>query len=229
MLRHPGLRGYGKGKQMAGEIETLDTSEPLTRKVQRHNYDRLIMLSDGVFAIAITLLVLDVRPLRVWGGSLIDLVHTEWRALFGYVFGFAAVGGFWVAHRAMFARMRHVDGVATGLSLALLMFVGLVPAAAALVSEHGPTKGIPAYLVLVATISAIQTLLWGYAAFAGGLVDDALPASDRIIRAVILFVPFLIFGFLLVVGTADLSPLAVVPIVLLAIGARLLRRRLKVI
>jgi len=214
---------------MAGEIETLDTSEPLTRKVRRHNYDRLIMLSDGVFAIAITLLVLDVRPPRVWGGSFVDLVQTEWRALFGYVFGFAAVGGFWVAHRAVFARMRHVDGVATGLSLALLMFVGLVPAAAALVSEHGPTKGIPAYLVLVATISGIQTMLWAYAAFAGGLVDDALPTSDRIIRAVILFVPFLVFGFLLVVGTTDLSPLSVVPIVLVAVGARLLRRRLKVI
>ena len=214
---------------MAGEIETLDTSEPLTRKVRRHNYDRLIMLSDGVFAIAITLLVLDVRPPRLWGGSLIDLVHIEWRALFGYVFGFAAVGGFWVAHRAVFARMRHVDGIATGLSLALLMFVGLVPAAAALVSEHGPTKGIPAYLVLVATISGIQTLLWSYAAFVGGLVDDALPTGDRMIRAVILFVPFLVFGFLLVVGATDLSPLAVVPIVVLAIGARLLRRRLKVI
>lgn len=214
---------------MAGEFETLDTSEPLARKVERHNYDRLIMLSDGVFAIAITLLVLDVRPPRLWNGSLADLLQNEWRALFGYVFGFAAVGGFWIAHRGLFARIRHVDGIATGLSLALLLFVGLVPAAAALVSEHGPTKGLPAYLALVAAISGTQTILWTYASFAGGLVDGALPTSDRLIRAVILFIPFVIFSFLLGLGTNNLSPLAIVPIIFVAITARLLRRRLKVV
>lgn len=214
---------------MTAEFESRDTGESLARKVQRHNYDRLIMLSDGVFAIAITLLVLDVRPPRLWNGSLADLLQDEWRALFGYVFGFAAVGGFWVAHRGVFARIRHVDAIATGLSLALLLFVGLVPAAAALVSEHGPTKGLPAYLALVAAISGTQTILWIYAAFAGGLVDSALPTGDRLIRAVILFIPFVIFGSLLGLGTNNLSPLAIVPIIFVAIAARLLRRRLKVV
>jgi uncharacterized membrane protein len=95
---------------VAGEPETLDSDEPLARKIHRHNYDRLLMLSDGVFAIAITLLVLDLRPPQQWSGSLLDLVRNSWRALFGYVFGFAAVAGFWTAHRALFAR----SGMLTG-------------------------------------------------------------------------------------------------------------------
>jgi uncharacterized membrane protein len=213
---------------MAGEPETLDSDEPLVRKVRRHNYDRLLMLSDGVFAIAITLLVLDVRPPQQWNGDLVELVRQAWRALFGYVFGFLAVGGFWVAHRGMFARIRHIDGPATVLSLALLLFVGLVPAAAALVSEHGPTKGIPAYLLLVATIAAVQATLWIYAAFVGDLVDEALPARDRHIRTVILLIPFVIFILLFVMGMEMLSTWGVVPLVLVAIGARLLRRKLTV-
>ena len=213
---------------MAGEPETLDSDEPLVRKIRRHNYDRLLMLSDGVFAIAITLLVLDVRPPEHWDGNLIELIRQVWRALFGYVFGFLAVSGFWIAHRGIFARLRHVDGPATGLSLALLLFVGLVPAAAALVSEHGPTKGIPAYLLLVATIAGVQTALWSYAAFVGGLVDDALPTRDRVIRTAMLLIPFVVFVLLFAMGMQSLSSWAIGPLLLIAIGARLMRRKLSV-
>jgi len=212
---------------VAGEPETLDSDEPLARKIHRHNYDRLLMLSDGVFAIAITLLVLDVRPPQHWDGNLVVLVRDSWRALFGYVFGFAAVGGFWVAHRGMFARFRHIDALGTALSLILLLFVGLVPAAAALVSEYGPTKGIPAYLLLVAAIAAVQAALWAYAAFLGGLVDVALPTRDRLIRTLILLIPLAVFSFLFFVGTANLSTWTALPLLLLVIGARLLRRQMK--
>jgi uncharacterized membrane protein len=210
---------------LAGEFETLDSDEPLARRVRRHNYDRLLMLSDGVFAIAITLLVLDVRPPHEWNGGLVTLIHDSWRALFGYVFGFAAVGGFWVAHRGLFSRIRHIDGPATALALALLLFVGLVPAAAALVSEHGPTKGVPAYLLLVAIISTVQAALWAYAAFVGSLVDDAIPTRDRIIRTVMLIVPGIIFGSLFAIGPSR-SPWAVLPIILLALAAKVLRKRI---
>ena len=213
---------------MAGEPETLDSDEPLVRKIRRHNYDRLLMLSDGVFAIAITLLVLDVRPPQQWNGDLLVLVQQSWRALFGYVFGFLAVSGFWIAHRGMFARIRHIDGPATALSLALLLFVGLVPAAAALVSEHGPTKGIPAYLLLVATIAAVQATLWTYAAFVGGLVDEALPRKDRQLRTLLLLIPFVVFVLLFAMGMKALSTWAFAPLLLIAVGTRLLRRKLTV-
>ena len=84
---------------MAGEPETLDLDdEPLARRLARHHYDRLLMLSDGVFAIAITLLALELRPPEHWSGGLWDLLVERWRALFGYVFGFLIVGAFWFSH-----------------------------------------------------------------------------------------------------------------------------------
>lgn len=211
---------------MAGEPETLDSDEPLPRKIHRHNYDRLLMLSDGVFAIAITLLVLDLRPPHEWSGSLPDLVRNSWRALFGYVFGFAAVAGFWAAHRALFARLRHVDGPATALSLLLLLFIGLVPAAAALASVHGLAKGMPVYLLLVATIAGVQSALWAYAAFLGNLVDSSISYRDRVIRTALLLTPLVIFGYLFAVPATSLSLWTASPLIVLVVVARILRRRM---
>jgi uncharacterized membrane protein len=207
---------------MAGELETLDSDEPLARKVHRHNYDRLLMLSDGVFAIAITLLVLDVRPPEVWNGGLVALVRELSRALFGYAFGFAAVAGFWIAHRTLFARLRHIDGPATALALTLLLFIGLVPAAAGLVSEHGPTKGIQPYLILVSAIAVVQAALWIYAAFIGGLVDAGVSSRERRWRAALFLMPIVVFGFLFFAGTSNW---AILPIILLLGVARAIRRR----
>ena len=165
---------------MAGELETLDLDdEPLARRVARHHYDRLLMLSDGVFAIAITLLSLELRPPEVWSGSLVDLVTGRWRALFGYVFGFFVVGAFWFAHRTLFARLRRIDTPATVLSLLLLLLVAMAPATAALVAEHGPVKAIRVYMILVSATGGVQALLWGYAAFVGDLVDATIERDER--------------------------------------------------
>ena len=81
---------------MAGEPESLSQSEALAAHVERHNFDRLIMLSDGVFAIAITLLALDLPVPQHWDGSLIALFNGGGRALIGYGFAFLLVGAIWI-------------------------------------------------------------------------------------------------------------------------------------
>jgi uncharacterized membrane protein len=93
-----------------GEFEILDTDEPLPKRIERHAYDRLIMLSDGVFAIAITLLALEIRPPANWNGELSDLLRQTWRALLGFGLSFVLISIYWMAHRRMFARFRRVDG-----------------------------------------------------------------------------------------------------------------------
>jgi biotin transporter BioY len=77
---------------MAGEPESLHTKEPLKQRTIRHDYDRLLMLSDGVFAIAITLLALDLTLPVHWDGSLEGLASATGRPLIGYLFGFVLVG-----------------------------------------------------------------------------------------------------------------------------------------
>ena len=105
---------------MAGEPESLHIHEPLKARVERHDYDRLLMLSDGVFAIAITLLALELRLPSGWDGSVESLMGATGRPLLGYLFGFGLVGIFWFMHRRLFAQLEQVDRVITILNLLLL-------------------------------------------------------------------------------------------------------------
>ncbi|MEO8813045.1 MAG: hypothetical protein ABI376_09065 [Caulobacteraceae bacterium] len=58
---------------MAGEPESLDIDEALERRRRRHWFDRLIMLCEGVFAIAITLMAFDLRGPAAWDGRTASL------------------------------------------------------------------------------------------------------------------------------------------------------------
>ena len=150
---------------MVGEPESLFSDEPLRERVERHNYDRLLMLSDGVFAIAITLLALDLRLPDHWDGSAGQLLNATGRPLIGYLFGFGLVGAFWFIHRRMFAQLARVDPVITTLNLLLLGLVGLTPYVARMIAEAGPNRAIPFYLVAVGSVLGTIALmrLWGAA------------------------------------------------------------------
>lgn len=144
---------------MAGEPESLHIHEPLRERVERHNYDRLLMLSDGVFAIAITLLALELRIPAHWDGSMAGLLGAAGRPLIGYLFGFALVGIFWVVHRRLFAELEQVDGVITTLNLVMLGLVGLSPFVARMIAEAGPTRAMPFYLIAVGAVFASIALI----------------------------------------------------------------------
>ena len=127
------------------------------------------MLSDGVFAIAITLLALDLRLPDRWDGSVGELVNATGRPLIGYLFGFGLVGAFWLMHRRMFAQLAQVDLVTTALNLLLLGLVGLTPYIARMIAEAGPNRAIPFYLVAVGGVLGTIALIrfWGSARYSG--------------------------------------------------------------
>ena len=128
---------------MAGEPESLHIHEPLKARIERHDYDRLLMLSDGVFAIAITLLALELKLPQAWDGSVERLLSATGRPLIGYLFGFGLVGVFWFMHRRIFAQLEQVDRVITILNLLLLGLVGLTPYVARMIAEAGPSRAMP--------------------------------------------------------------------------------------
>ncbi len=160
---------------MAGEPESLSTDEPLLHRIERHDFDRLIMLSDGVFAIAITLLALEMKLPEQWDGSVGSLVYGAGRSLIGYVFAFLLVGAFWMAHRRMFAKFVRADRIVTLINILVLGLIGLAPFVARLIAEKGPTRSIPVYLMLTGTIFASYALLYVY----GGLRTLLHPEIDR--------------------------------------------------
>jgi len=149
---------------MVGEPESLYVHEPLKARVERHDYDRLLMLSDGVFAIAITLLALDLTLPEHWDGSWTGLMSVTGRPLIGYLFGFALVGVFWFTHRRLFAQLQQVDRTITVLNLLLLGLVGLTPFIARMIAEAGPTRAMPYYFASLGSVLATVGLirLWAF-------------------------------------------------------------------
>src|SRR4051812_30258113 len=88
--------------------------------------NRIEAFSDAVFAIAITLLVLEIKvdPAQYehLGRALID----EWPAYLAYVTSFLTIGSLWIAHHRLFNHLRYVDPVLLRLNLLLLMAVAFL-------------------------------------------------------------------------------------------------------
>jgi uncharacterized membrane protein len=208
------------------EPESLDTHEPLPRRIERHWFDRLIMLSDGVFAIAMTLLALEVRPPHAWNGEMLDLLGQVWRALFGYALSFLIVAFFWVSNRGIIARLKRVDNGYTGLTLVLLCLICLTPFTTGLVAEHGPAKAMLFYCFFVSAIGIVQAVLWSYAALWRDLVYPEVRRSERWLTLTAFLLIPLMFCFSGVVLSLGKTEWAVLPVLIVGIVVGQVRRRL---
>lgn len=88
--------------------------------------ERVEAFSDGVLAVAITLLVLDLR-VDATGGGLVHQLSQKWPSFAAYVLSFFVVGVIWVNHHALFALVARVDRVVLFGNLLLLMWVTTIP------------------------------------------------------------------------------------------------------
>ncbi len=92
---------------------------------------RLEALTDGIFAIVLTLLVLDLRvpelPRHVANAEIVRALAELGPRFASFVITFLIGGAFWMLHHMCFHRIRHVDRVMIWLTLAFLMFVALLP------------------------------------------------------------------------------------------------------
>ncbi|WP_437007460.1 TMEM175 family protein [Streptomyces sp. enrichment culture] len=165
-------------------------------------------LSDGVFAIAITLLVLDISvpqdldPAR-FHQALADILPN----LGAYAVSLAVLGGFWRDHRAIFRPVRQVDPDVIGLTLLGLGLAALLPFPTALVSEYGHERvSVVIYSATVAALGAVHLALAVVVARRPWLRDGADPVRDEFLYAVDLGVTVVVFvvtiPLALVVGPA---------------------------
>ena len=112
---------------------------------------RLEAFSDGVIAIAITLLVLDIHvPAPGFHGGLSHALAEQWPNYVSYATSFLTIGIIWINHHAAVARMRAVDHTTLLLNLVLLMLIGLLPFTTALMARYlrassGETLGAAIY------------------------------------------------------------------------------------
>jgi uncharacterized membrane protein len=98
--------------------------------------NRLEAFSDGVFAIAITLLVLDIHVPQPGSGSLGHELLAQWPVYAAYVVSFTTIGIIWINHHAAFNRLREVDHSILIWNLLLLMSVGILPFTTSLLAEY---------------------------------------------------------------------------------------------
>jgi uncharacterized membrane protein len=213
---------------MAGEPESLHTKEPLKLRTIRHDYDRLLMLSDGVFAIAITLLALDLTLPVHWDGSVEALASATGRPLIGYLFGFILVGAFWLMHRRTFAQMEQVDGGVTVLNLLLLGLVGLTPFVARMIAEAGPTRAMPFYMVEVAGVLGSVALIRGWATMRPRLLHAQVDRRRWRLELLSFVAAALVLGGVgawAIVEHEKLTGNLMIAVVVLLMGSRALFRR----
>jgi uncharacterized membrane protein len=200
---------------MTGEPETLSTAEPLATRRPRHNFDRLIMLSDGVFAIAITLLALDVRIPPGADLHMPTLLAALRPVMIAYTLSFIVISAYWLLHRRFMSVILRVDAVASLLNLVVLGLVALLPAGTRLAeSSQAMSPGLGLYAGLVIAIGAALAIFWGYASLLAGLVSPEVGVRSRWVAFLgVLLSPPLLLG--LTIGGR--VPPAVVPLVLLVL------------
>lgn len=198
---------------------------------------RIEMFSDGVFAIAITLLVLELRPPELEPGhtgfgDTFRAFRDLWPQYLAYLVSFLSIGQAWFKHHTLFRVIARTDDALIGLNTLLLMIVAFIPYPTALLSEYRDGGAFRAAIVVYGatlTILAIAyVLLWRYVTHNRRLIAPETPHAvlDTIGRGFLVRVPLYLVATLLTLLLSDLGP---TPILLVAIfdppgpGARIRR------
>ncbi len=135
------------------------------RETSRHDIDRLVAFSDGVFAIAITLLVLSIQVPNLAQGS--NLNQQLWQAIqdqnqeiFAYFLSFVVIGRYWLIHHRVFRLVVSADSTLFSLNLLLLSLIAFMPYAT---EVYGRYPGTPAtvtlYSLTVGLTGVVQAIL----------------------------------------------------------------------
>jgi uncharacterized membrane protein len=103
--------------------------------------DRLEIFSDAVIAIAITLLVLDIKVPSSKEGQLVHDLLQRWPSYLAFVLSFAVIGIMWVSHHSMFGRIHRVDRRLLFINLWLLLGIAFLPFPTALLAEYARQGG----------------------------------------------------------------------------------------
>jgi uncharacterized membrane protein len=150
---------------------------------------RLEALIDGVSAIAITLLVIEISVPVVadsgGGAALADALRDLWPAFLAYLIGFIAVGIWWLHHHTLLVLLGGVDPRFVVLNLVFLVGIGFVPFTTGLLAEYmGGTAGQQSLAVAVFAGWQLFTavafnLAWGYAMAGARLLRAPMGTTDR--------------------------------------------------
>jgi len=119
---------------------------------------RLEAFSDGVIAIAITLLVLTLHVPHVKDGRLFDALVDDWTSYAAFVLSFAVIGIMWVSHHSMFERIKAVDRPLMFLNLVLLLGIAFLPFPTSLLATYVRDGGSNAHIAAATYSTAMLAI-----------------------------------------------------------------------
>ncbi|HEX7514850.1 MAG TPA: TMEM175 family protein [archaeon] len=151
---------------MAAKKKIVDSPEEFAYYDQRA-LDRLTFFSDAVFAIAITLLVLNVTVPVILpseaGTELTSALLATAPKFYSYVLSFLVIGGYWMAHQRTFHYVVRYDRGLASLNLLFLLFIALIPFPTGVLSVYGDQLiAAILYAATLALIGLLLSLLWFY-------------------------------------------------------------------
>jgi uncharacterized membrane protein len=164
------------------------------REENELEFGRIVAFSDGVFSIAITLLVLGIT---IDPGLPRDkLAHALWEereALLAYAISFAVIGRFWVVHHSFFSEVKAFDGRLMGLNMFYLGWIVLIPFSSQVLGEYGGQ--LPAVIVYSANLTGVvlvgQWMRWD--AHRAGLTEtDEMTGREDLISSLFITAVFLL-------------------------------------
>ena len=172
-------------------------------------FGRIVAFSDGVFAIAITLLTLNLEVPNVPEGNraaLLDGLLALWPHLFAYALSFAVVGRYWLVHHRFYSTLTGFDRPLMVANLGYLGLIVLVPFASDLIGTYGEIDlAVMAYAAVLGLAALVNWLMIRYALAQNLVRPEDRPATE----------PFgapaaLVIGgvFLVSIPVALLSPVA---------------------
>ena len=161
-----------------------DTDQPDRRRRISLRTPRMEAFSDGIFAIAATLLVLDLAIPAVTSRDVGHELAKQWPTYVAYMVSFATIGNAWLNHSVITEYLDRADAILLRLNLALLFFVSVLPFPTHMLAEYLPKEGderiaVTVYGLNLLAISGFIAIVWHYALWQRLVTKDNSEADVR--------------------------------------------------
>jgi uncharacterized membrane protein len=162
------------------ERDELGAGSGLTREERRRDPSRVLALTDGVYAIIITLLVLDIHVPELEAHETLGSAISDVRPSFiSFTIAFIVAAMQWVGHRDLFTLIRNTDRGIVWLNLLTLFTACLLPFGSALLSRyHQDPLALRMFGLILMATSLTRTAIWVYATRSPSVVHEPIDRAS---------------------------------------------------
>ena len=180
----------------------MDEEQERRRYDRRHDPARVLALSDGVFAISITLLVLEIEVPDLARGQTLAQALSEVRPSFtAFLISFIVIAIAWAGHRDLFTQIRRTDRYLVWLNVLYLLPVCVLPFGAALISRYDrDPAALSMYGILLLLIALTRVCVWLYATNRPHLLFESVSGRTRIVGVLIVAVPAALYALAILIS-----------------------------